>query len=67
MRGRHTDVHDYEVGLGRVDYIEELAGVPGLPHDLESGAVEQAGQAFAKENVVLGDGDAARFGAAACP
>jgi hypothetical protein len=59
MRRRHPDVDDHEVGLVLADEVEELARITCLADDLEVGALEQAGEAFAQKDVVLGDGDTA--------
>jgi hypothetical protein len=41
------------------DEIEELGSVAGLPDDLEAGSLEQAGEAFAQEDVVVGHDNSA--------
>ena len=39
------------------DELEKPAGVGGLADDLEAGAIEQARETFAQENVVVCDDD----------
>jgi hypothetical protein len=54
VRGRHPDVDDHELGLARAHEPEELVGVARLTDDLEAGPFEQAREAFAQEDVVVG-------------
>jgi hypothetical protein len=49
------DVDQHQVGKVLVDQVEKLLGVAGLAEDLHAGAVEQAGQALAEQDVVVGD------------
>jgi hypothetical protein len=58
MRRWHLDVHDRDVGLVRSDLEQQILGGAALPDDLESGLVEQAGDAFAQEHRVVGEDDA---------
>jgi hypothetical protein len=58
VRGRHADVDQDEVWLVLADEGEELLGVAGLPHNLEARPLEQAGEALAEEDVVIGECDA---------
>ena len=51
---RHPDVDHHQVGLVAGDQRHQLGAVPGLADDLEAGALEQAGQALAEQDVVLG-------------
>jgi hypothetical protein len=48
------------------DELEELVGVAGLADDLEVGALEQADEPFAEQDVVVGDDDAAAAGRLRC-
>jgi len=54
VRGRHPDVGDHEVGDVLPDEVGELGGVAGLAHHLVAGALEQARQPFAEQDVVVG-------------
>ena len=56
--GRHAHVDDREVGLVLADQREQRVGVAGAPDDLVAGVLEQAGEALAQEDGVLGDHDA---------
>ena len=51
--GRHPDVHDHQVGMLLPDRGEELGGVAGLGHHVEAGAIEQAGQALAEQDIIV--------------
>jgi hypothetical protein len=53
--GRHPDVDDDEVRGGVADEREQLPRVSRLTHHLDAEALEQTGQAFAEQDVVLGD------------
>src|SRR5262249_58174384 len=55
MVGRHTDVDDGNVGSMLADETEELCRVAGLSDDAVTGLREQAGDAFAEQEVVVGD------------
>jgi hypothetical protein len=57
--GRHADVDDHEVGAELADESEQLVGVARLADDVELGALEQARQTLAQEDVVLSEGDTA--------
>ena len=52
---RHADVHDDEIRLQRLDQREELGRVACLPDDLETGSLQQAGQALPEKDVVVGE------------
>src|SRR3954469_24442434 len=52
---RHTDVDDRHVGVVASHLEHELLGVPCLPRDVEARLLEDAGDAFAKEDGVLGE------------
>jgi hypothetical protein len=52
--GRHPDVHHRELRLLLPDDLDKLLGVADLPDDLEPGAVQQAGQALAQQDVIVG-------------
>jgi hypothetical protein len=52
--GGHPDVDHYQRRRFLVNQGQQLAAVPGLPDDLKSRALEEAGQALTKQNVVLG-------------
>src|SRR5262249_26001019 len=53
VAGRHPDVRHHQVGCGLADHREQPRAVAGLPHHLEAGALEQAGQALPEQDVVL--------------
>jgi len=57
MRGRHPNVDDDELGRVLAYELEELTCVAGLTDDLKTGSLEQAGEAFAEEDVVVGHDD----------
>ena len=61
---RHPDVDDRDVRLVLADGGEQLRGVAGLGDDLEAGLGEQAGDALAQEDRVVGQGDPEGHGAA---
>jgi len=52
--GGHADVHHHQLWRLRIDKGQELGAVAGLPDNLEPGALEQAGQPFTQQDVVLG-------------
>ena len=58
MRGRHPDVNSREVRSGRANEVDEFDAVSSLPDHLESRTLEQAGQTFTKQYVVVSDHDA---------
>ena len=58
VRRRHPDVDDRDVGLVGADLAHQVLGVAGLAHDLEARFLEQAAQALAQEDGVVGDHDA---------
>ena len=60
VRGRHADVDDHEVGPELTDQREQLRGVPGLTHHVETGTLEQAGEALTQENLVVRHHDSGR-------
>ncbi len=37
------------------DRLDELCGVAGLGHHVKAGALEQAGQALAQQDIVVGE------------
>ena len=43
-------------GLGALDQLKQSVGVGGEPDDLEAGLFEQAGEAFAQDHGVVGQG-----------
>jgi hypothetical protein len=51
--GGHPDVHDDQVGTLLPDRCDELGGVAGLGHYVEAGAIEQAGQALAEQDIII--------------
>ena len=53
MIGRHPDVDHDEIGMERTHARQELGGVTGLAKHLESGAVEQGGQALPKQDIIV--------------
>ena len=55
---RHPDVDDRDVGLVGADLAQQVLGVAGLAGDLEARLLEQAGEALAQEDGVVGDDDA---------
>jgi hypothetical protein len=52
--GRHPDVHHRELRLLLPDDLDKLLGVADLPDDLEPRAVQQASQALAQQDVIVG-------------
>ena len=50
----HSDVDHYQRRRLLMNQGQQLGAVAGLPDDLESGALEDAGQALTEQNVVLG-------------
>ena len=59
-RRRKTDVDEDGIGLLALDDVEQLARGLGLPDELEPRAAEEAPQALADEQRVLGDGEPQR-------
>jgi len=57
MRRRHPNVDDDELGLVLAHEREELVRVPGLTDNLEVAPFEQTREAFAQQDVVVGDDD----------
>ena len=57
---RHLDVDDRDVGLVRADLQQQILGRAALADDLESLALEQAGDALAQQHGVVGEDDADR-------
>lgn len=51
---RHPDIHHGQVRPFPPDEFHEFCGVADLADDLQSGAVQQARQAFAQEDVIIG-------------
>ena len=58
MVWRHANVDDDQVRLAGANELEQLRGVARLTNDLEARPLEQAGDAFAKEHVIIRNGDA---------
>ena len=67
LRRRHPDVDHRHVGLVHGDVTEQVVGVAGLRHDVEAGVVEQPRHALAEQHGVVGEDDADRGRAGACP
>ena len=57
VRRRHADVDDDELGLLLAHERRAARRVAGLADDLEAGPLEQAREAFAQKDVVVGDND----------
>src|SRR5205085_10352295 len=55
VRRRHADVDDRHVGLGPLDERAQLLGVGGQPDDVETALLEQAREALAQDDGVVGD------------
>ena len=53
----HPDVNDRQLRLGRTDQGEQSGLVPCLADNVESRTVEQAGEAFAQQDIVIGEHD----------
>src|SRR5204862_8189151 len=53
----HLDVDEDDVGPRQFDETHELLAGPGLPDDLEACLDQQASQALAQEQLVIGDHD----------
>jgi len=51
---RHPDIHHGQVRPFPADEFHEFRGVAGLADDLQPGAVQQARQAFAEKDVIVG-------------
>ena len=60
---RHLDVDDGDVGAMRARAAQEVVGVAGLRDDLEAGALEDARDPLAQQDVVLADHDPNRHDA----
>jgi hypothetical protein len=50
---RHPDVHDDKVRPPLANQLDELCGIAALAYDVKAGALEQAGQALAEQDVVV--------------
>jgi hypothetical protein len=50
---RHPDVHDDKVGPPVANQRDELRGISALAYDVKAGALEQARQALAEQDVVV--------------
>jgi hypothetical protein len=57
MRRRHPDIDDRQLRLCRAHQRQELSPVPRLADNIEPRAVEQASEAFAKQDVIVGQDD----------
>jgi hypothetical protein len=55
VRRWHPDIDDCQLRAMFADQIQQFRGVTCLPDDLEARSLEQAGQAFAEQDVVIGD------------
>ena len=55
LRGRHSDVHHHQVGPKRAHLRQQLLCVLGSSHDLHARALQQGGQPFTEQDVVVGD------------
>ena len=53
MSGRHPDIHHHHIGAGFAHQGEQLDSVADLADDGEPRAVQQAGQTFAQEGLVV--------------
>jgi hypothetical protein len=53
VRGRHPDVHEYEVGPVFAHGSDELVAIAAASYDIEPGPLEEARQTFAEEHVVI--------------
>ena len=62
VRRRHADVDDRDVGVVRANLQEQLVGIARLADDLEAAVLEQAGDALAEEDGVLGENDSRPLG-----
>ena len=56
-RGRHPDVDDHQLRFAITHEPEQLCAIGGLAHHVETRPVEQTGQTFAKQDIVVGDDD----------
>ena len=54
---RHADVEHHEVGRQRGDRLEQAGRVADRRADLVAGVVEEPGEPFAQQHLVLGDHD----------
>jgi hypothetical protein len=61
VRRRHPDVDDRKIRIQSAHEREEPIRVTGLTYDLKTGALKQARDTFAHEEVIVGD-DNARAG-----
>jgi hypothetical protein len=57
MRRRHPDVDDRQLRPGRTDQGEQSGLIPRLADDVEPGTVEQAGETFTQQDIVVGEHD----------
>ena len=57
VRRRHADVDDGDVRRVGTDLQHQLVGVARLAHDLETGILEQARDALAQQDGVVGEDD----------
>ena len=55
VTGWHPDIDHHQVRHVVADQHQELLAVTCLRHDLEARAIEQAGQALAEQDVVVGE------------
>ncbi len=56
----HPDVDDRQFRLGRTDQGEQSGSIPGLADDVEPRTIEQAGEAFTQQDIVVGEHDPGR-------
>jgi len=57
VAGRHPDVHDHQLGPSLPDQREKARRIRALPDNLETGTLQQAGQALAQQDVVVSQPD----------
>jgi hypothetical protein len=51
----HPDVDDRHLWLGRADQCEQPGPIPRLADDLKPRTVQQAGEAFTQQDIVVGE------------
>ena len=58
MRRRHSNVHDRKLRRLLANELDQLSGSPALTHNIEAGALEQAGKSLSQKDIVVSQYDA---------
>lgn len=61
MAGWHANVDEHKVGAVFARELDQLGAIAGLTQNLEALPGQQAGEAFAEQDVVLGEDNADRL------